>query len=223
MNNNSNAGLPYEVVATQSLMCQWLSLNEVRKIKEMVKSDKWLNHLHKFKHGLWLTENGLTQRQTLLFQFQCRYEDSAKKDIAIINRLLGEVTDTLTPDIEMLKRCLFKLVSFNDCVHESILAEFLTVGTLLHHAVGIFDELDNPWKYIKDGYDIHTTINRIKPERELKNFENAVSATNLLPDGIDYMEDMDVHNSVIILARRMDIEFVQKFTNKQININDGSN
>ena len=89
MNNNSSAGLPYEVVATQSLMCQWLSLNEVRKIKEMVKRDKWLNHLHKFKHGLWLTENGLTQRQTLLFQFQCRYEDSAKKDIAIINRLLG--------------------------------------------------------------------------------------------------------------------------------------
>ena len=40
MNNNSNAGLPYEVVATQSLMCQWLSLNEVRKIKEMAKDDK---------------------------------------------------------------------------------------------------------------------------------------------------------------------------------------
>ena len=214
MNNNSNAGLPYEVVATQSLMCQWLSLNEVRKIKEMVKTDKWLNHLHKFKHGLWLTENGLMQRQTLLFQFQCRYEDSAKKDIAIINRLLGEVTDALTPDIEMLKRCLFKLVSFNDCVYESILAEFLTVGTLLHHAVRIFDELDNPWKYISEGYDIHKTIKRIKPEREVKNFEDAVLATNLLPDGIDYLADMDVRNCVKILSKRMDTQFIQKFTNK---------
>lgn len=216
-------GLPYEVCATQSLMCQRLALKEVERIKGLVESDKWLKHLHSFRQGVKLTKNGLMQRQTMLFSIQTRYEDSAKKDIAKINGLLDEITTALMPDVEMLERCLFKLISYNDCVYESLLTVFLTVGTLLHHAVGIFDELDNPWKYIREGYDIHTTIKRIKPERELKNFEDAVSATNLLPDGIDYMEDMDVHNSVIILARRMDIEFVQKFTNKQININDGSN
>lgn len=214
-------GLPYEVCATQSLMCQRLALKEVERIKSLVDGDKRLKHLHPFRQGVQFTINGLMQRQTLLFSLQTRYEDSAKKDIRKINRLLDDITDALQPDVETLKRCLFKTLSYNDCVYENLLSVFLTVGTLLHHAVGIFGELDNPWKYIKDGYDIHTTINRIKPERELKNFENAVSATNLLPDGIDYMEDMDVHNAVVILARRMDVEFVQKFANKQININDG--
>lgn len=209
---------PFEVCATQSLMAQRIALKEIKNVKAEVKEidEPWLNRCHWFKKYLKFTENGLTQRQVHLFNVNARNTTATASDYKLVQKLLDDVVDGLTPDIEMLKRCLARCASFNDCAYEKLISLFLTIGTLLHHAVEVFELINSPYDYIKEGYNIYSTINRIKPEHELHNFNTAVHYTNIMPTDIEYMEDINVKNSVLILADKMGKEFVSKFTAKLI-------
>lgn len=209
---------PFEVCATQSLMAQRIALAEIENIKKEVETlnEPWLNRCIWFKKYLRFTKNGLTQRQTHLFNINARNTMATSADFATVQKLLDDVVSGLQPNITMLKRCLAKYASFNDCAYEKLISLFLTVGTMLSHAVDVFDLMVSPYEYIKEGFDIYSTVKRIKPEQELHNFNVAVHNTNIMPDDIEYMKDMDVRNSVLILADRMGKEFVEKFTAKII-------
>lgn len=202
---------PFEICATQSLMAQKIALNELAQIKEELKKmdEPRLTKNHHFRHGLWLTVNGLESRQMNLYTVTRRTEADAKT----VKRLLNEVAEGLSPDVEMLKRCIAKYVSYNDCVYEKLIAMLLVVGTMLHHAVEVLSLVENPWQYLKEGYDIYKTLDRIKPSQEKRNFDNAVEALQILPQDLNYMADMDVHNSVLVIANKMAQDFVLKFTN----------
>lgn len=204
---------PFEICATQSLMAQKIALSELAKIKTELKQldAPWLTKLHAFRHGLWLTVNGLEQRQLNLYKISSRGV-ATEKDVATVKRLLNEVCEGLTPDVETLKRCIAKYVSYNDCVYEKLIAMLLVVGTMLHHAVEVLSLVRNPWQYLSEGFNIYKTLDRIRPTREKKNFEDAVAAAKLLPSDLNYMEDMDVHNSILVIANKMARYFVLKFT-----------
>lgn len=213
-----NKTFPFEVCATQSLMAQRIALNEIEKIREEVAdiNEKWLSQCHWFKKYLRFTENGLKSRQVHLFNVNARNTTATDADYKLVQRLLDDVVKGLQPNIEMLKRSLARYASFNDCAYEKLIALFLTVGTLLHHAVEVFDLVDNPLGYLQEGFNIYGTINRIKPAQELHNFSTAVGYTHIMPTDIEYMQDINVKNSVLILADRMGREFVDKFTAKLI-------
>lgn len=209
---------PFEVVATQSLMAQRIALREIDSIRKEVESinEPCLTRCYWFNKYLKFTANGLTQRQTHLFNINARNTAATDKDYKIVQQLLDEVIEGLQPEVKMLNRCLAKYISFNECTYEKLISLFLTVGTMLRHAVDVFDLIESPWEYIKQGYNIYSTVDRIKPQQELQNFTKAVKYTNIMPDDIDYMSDMDVHNCVVIIADKMGKEFVSKFTKKML-------
>ena len=211
---NKKLSFPFEICATQSLMAQKIALNELAQIKEELKqmNEPRLTKNHNFRHGLWLTVNGLESRQMNLYTVT-RRTPATDADAKTVKRLLNEVAEGLSPDVETLKRCIAKYVAYNDCVYEKLIAMLLVVGTMLHHAVEVLSLVDNPWQYLKEGYDIYKTLDRIKPSQEKRNFENAVEALQILPQDLNYMADMDVHNSVLVIANKMAQDFVLKFTN----------
>lgn len=205
---------PFEVCATQSLMAQKIAINELEKIKEELKimREPWLTKNHNFRHGLWLTVNGLESRQIMLYSLT-RRTAATNDDVKIVKKLLSEVAEDLSPEVDMLKRCIAKFISYNDCVYEKLIAMMLVVGTMLHHAVEVLDLVENTWQYLSEGFDIYKTLDLIRPNREMKNFNSAVEASNILPHDLNYMEDMDIHNSVLVIANKMAQDFVLKFTN----------
>lgn len=205
---------PFEVCATQSLMAQKIAINELEKIKEELKKmrEPWLTKNHNFRHGLWLTVNGLESRQIMLYSLT-RRTAATNDDVKIVKKLLSEVAEDLSPEVDMLKRCIAKFISYNDCVYEKLIAMMLVVGTMLHHAVEVLDLVENTWQYLSEGFDIYKTLDLIRPNREMKNFNSAVEASNILPHDLNYMEDMDIHNSVLVIANKMAQDFVLKFTN----------
>lgn len=205
---------PFEVCATQSLMAQKIAINELGKIKEELKTmrEPWLTKNHNFRHGLWLTVNGLESRQIMLYSLT-RRTAATNDDVKIVKKLLSEVAEDLSPEVDMLKRCIAKFISYNDCVYEKLIAMMLVVGTMLHHAVEVLDLVENTWQYLSEGFDIYKTLDLIRPNREMKNFNSAVEASNILPHDLNYMEDMDIHNSVLVIANKMAQDFVLKFTN----------
>lgn len=200
--------------ATQSLMAQKIAINELGKIKEELKTmrEPWLTKNHNFRHGLWLTVNGLESRQMMLYSLT-RRTAATNDDVKIVKKLLSEVAEDLSPEVDMLKRCIAKFISYNDCVYEKLIAMMLVVGTMLHHAVEVLELVENTWQYLSEGFDIYKTLDLIRPNREMKNFNSAVEASNILPHDLDYMEDMDIHNSVLVIANKMAQDFVLKFTN----------
>lgn len=205
---------PFEVCATQSLMAQKIAINELGKIKEELKimREPWLTKNHNFRHGLWLTVNGLESRQMMLYSLT-RRTAATNDDVKIVKKLLSEVAEDLSPEVDMLKRCIAKFISYNDCVYEKLIAMMLVVGTMLHHAVEVLELVENTWQYLSEGFDIYKTLDLIRPNREMKNFNSAVEASNILPHDLNYMEDMDIHNSVLVIANKMAQDFVLKFTN----------
>lgn len=205
---------PFEVCATQSLMAQKIAINELGKIKEELKKmrEPWLTKNHNFRHGLWLTVNGLESRQIMLYSLT-RRTAATNDDVKIVKKILSEVAEDLSPEVDMLKRCIAKFISYNDCVYEKLIAMMLVVGTMLHHAVEVLDLVENTWQYLSEGFDIYKTLDLIRPNREMKNFNSAVEASNILPHDLNYMEDMDIHNSVLVIANKMAQNFVLKFTN----------
>ena len=214
MSDNEIKRLPFEVCATQSLMAQTVALTEARKIKSALDKigEKRLIKMHPFRHGIALTINGLESRISNLYQTNARYNNNAAKDIAIVKSLLADITNDLQPEIDRLKRCIFKYASFNDCIYEDLIALFMVIGTMLHHAVEVFDLVDNPYRYLREGFDVYRTKERIRPEREYKNFVDAVTATKIVPSDLNFFDDMDVHNCVVIIADKMGKAFVEKFT-----------
>lgn len=205
---------PFEVCATQSLMAQKIAINELENIKAELKKmrEPWLTKNHNFRHGLWLTVNGLESRQIMLYSLT-RRTAATNDDVKIVKKLLSEVSEDLSPEVDMLKRCIAKFISYNDCVYEKLIAMMLVVGTMLHHAVEVLDLVENTWQYLSEGFDIYKTLDLIRPNREMKNFNSAVEASNILPHDLNYMEDMDIHNSVLVIANKMAQDFVLKFTN----------
>ena len=205
---------PFEVCATQSLMAQKIAINELENIKAELKKmrEPWLTKNHNFRHGLWLTVNGLESRQIMLYSLT-RRTAATNDDVKIVKKLLSEVAEDLSPEVDMLKRCIAKFISYNDCVYEKLIAMMLVVGTMLHHAVEVLDLVENTWQYLSEGFDIYKTLDLIRPNREMKNFNSAVEASNILPHDLNYMEDMDIHNSVLVIANKMAQDFVLKFTN----------
>lgn len=195
-------------------MAQKIAINELGNIKEELKKMQvpWLTKNHHFRHGLWLTVNGLESRQVMLYSLT-RRTAATGDDVKIVKKLLSEVAEDLSPEVDMLKRCIAKFISYNDCVYEKLIAMMLVVGTMLHHAVEVLNLVENTWQYISEGYDIYKTLDLIRPSREMNNFNSAVEASNILPHDLNYMEDMDIHNSVLVVANKMAQDFVQKFTN----------
>lgn len=211
--DKENLSFPFEVCATQSLMAQKIALNELANVQKEIKqlNEPWLTKCHGFRHGLWLTANGLKSRQMNLYKITNRTA-ATDQDVKTVERLLDEVAAGLSPDVEMLKRCIAKYVSFNDCVYEKLIAMLLVVGTMLHHAVEVLSLVENPWQYLREGYNIYKTLDRIRPAQEKLNFERACEATKILPQDLNYMADMDVHNSVLVIANKMAKDFVLKFS-----------